>query len=196
MPNPCPPRFRPEWFTSHFLLRRSVMLRSTQRACFLRSSSCRPCAGGPSKRISASTIRRSCPIRRGASTIAVGRNRRCVEPGETPAQAPADAVVLFDGKDLSQWEDAKGGVPAGVEDGCINILKSRRPLHQAEIRRLPTPYRMGDAHPGRHQAAILVGQQRRLLPRQVRVAGHRIARQPAQGRRTCRRPSTARRRRW
>jgi len=48
-----------------------------------------------------------------------------VEPGANAGQAPGDAVILFDGKDLSQWEDAKGGVPeAGVEDGCINILKA------------------------------------------------------------------------
>jgi len=47
-----------------------------------------------------------------------------VEPGAKTAEAPSDAVVLFDGKDLSQWEDAKGGVPEGVEDGCINILKT------------------------------------------------------------------------
>ena len=34
---------------------------------------------------------------------------------------PADAIVLFDGKDLSQWD---GGDPKGVEDGCINIEKT------------------------------------------------------------------------
>jgi hypothetical protein len=48
-----------------------------------------------------------------------------VEPGQTPGQMlgapPADALVLFDGKDLSQWE---GGKPEGVEDGCINIHKT------------------------------------------------------------------------
>jgi hypothetical protein len=34
---------------------------------------------------------------------------------------PSDAVVLFDGKDLSQWD---GGDPKGIEDGSINILKT------------------------------------------------------------------------
>jgi hypothetical protein len=44
-----------------------------------------------------------------------------VEPGREPGAAPADAIVLFDGKDLSQWT---GGKPEGVQDGVINILKT------------------------------------------------------------------------
>ena len=48
-----------------------------------------------------------------------------VEPGANvgrqPLAPPSDAVILFDGKDLSQWE---GGDPKGIEDGCINILKT------------------------------------------------------------------------
>src|SRR5262245_58138851 len=43
---------------------------------------------------------------------------RAVDPGTpgTQAQAgraPSDAVVLFDGKDLSRWRTRKGGAPAG-----------------------------------------------------------------------------------
>jgi hypothetical protein len=48
-----------------------------------------------------------------------------VEPGgnvgRQPLAPPSDAIMLFDGKNLSQWE---GGDPKGIEDGCINILKT------------------------------------------------------------------------
>ena len=35
-----------------------------------------------------------------------------VTPGKTSADAPSDAIILFDGKDLSQWVSAKDGSPA------------------------------------------------------------------------------------
>jgi len=48
-----------------------------------------------------------------------------IDPGPPgpPAAAPSDAVVLFDGKDLSFWEDGKGG-PANwkVEDGYMEVV--------------------------------------------------------------------------
>jgi hypothetical protein len=48
-----------------------------------------------------------------------------VDPGPAgkPMPAPSDAVVLFDGKDLSQWTDAKGQ-PARwkVEDGYMEVV--------------------------------------------------------------------------
>jgi hypothetical protein len=55
--------------------------------------------------------------------------------GEKPTVPPADAIVLFDGKDLSQWD---GGNPQGVEGGCINILKAgqiatKKPLGDCQL---------------------------------------------------------------
>ncbi len=51
-----------------------------------------------------------------------------VDPGtastqETPGRAPADAVVLFDGKDLSRWADSDGK-PAKwkVENGYMEVV--------------------------------------------------------------------------
>ncbi len=45
-------------------------------------------------------------------------------PPPTPGRPPSDAIVLFDGKDLSQWQ-AKSGGPAAwkVEDGCFEVVK-------------------------------------------------------------------------
>jgi hypothetical protein len=53
-----------------------------------------------------------------------------VAPGNAPGTPPSDAVILFDGKDLSQWDslDRKGAArpadPKGIEQGCINISKT------------------------------------------------------------------------
>jgi hypothetical protein len=61
---------------------------------------------------------------------------RRVDPGMAgpTAPAPADAVVLFDGKDLSQWQ------PSGykLEDGCLvsgsnSVLKSKQEFGDAQI---------------------------------------------------------------
>jgi len=53
-----------------------------------------------------------------------------VAPGKTPGAPPADAVVLFDGKDFAQWENARptDGAeaidPKSIEDGAFNVLKT------------------------------------------------------------------------
>jgi len=51
---------------------------------------------------------------------------RPVTPGAAPGAPPSDAIVLFDGKDLSNWESEKDGAPAAwtVEDGAM-IVKPR-----------------------------------------------------------------------
>ncbi|MBV9850934.1 MAG: DUF1080 domain-containing protein, partial [Armatimonadetes bacterium] len=52
---------------------------------------------------------------------------RIVTPGtvstpEQPGAAPSDAVVLFDGTDLSQWQDVKGGAAKWkVENGYMEV---------------------------------------------------------------------------
>ena len=45
-------------------------------------------------------------------------------PAETPGRPPADAVVLFDGKDLSAWKGQKAGgaAPWKVENGYFEVV--------------------------------------------------------------------------
>lgn len=48
-----------------------------------------------------------------------------VAPGKTPAAAPADAIVLFDGKNLNQWQAKKGGAAKWKlePDGAMTVVK-------------------------------------------------------------------------
>lgn len=50
---------------------------------------------------------------------------RVVTPGETPADAPSDAIILFDGKDINnEWMGKDGGpVKWKVEDECVTVVK-------------------------------------------------------------------------
>lgn len=50
---------------------------------------------------------------------------RVITPGETPAQAPSDAIVLFDGTNLeNEWTNGKGEKPEWiVADGCVTVKK-------------------------------------------------------------------------
>ena len=49
-----------------------------------------------------------------------------VTPGDqATSSAPSDAIILFDGKDLSAWESARDGSPANwnVHDGIVTVNK-------------------------------------------------------------------------
>jgi hypothetical protein len=62
---------------------------------------------------------------------------RIITPGEnstqtTPGTAPSDAIVLFNGKDLSMWKNHSDGQPAWkVENGHIEIAPKRGSLSTA-----------------------------------------------------------------
>lgn len=48
-----------------------------------------------------------------------------VTPGISTNQAPSDAIILFDGKDLSQWTATKGGDPQWtIADGSMTVKKN------------------------------------------------------------------------
>lgn len=60
---------------------------------------------------------------------------RVVDPGtastpDEPGRPPSDAIVLFDGKDLSRWRADKGG-PAGwkVANGYMEVMKGTGGIH-------------------------------------------------------------------
>lgn len=50
---------------------------------------------------------------------------RVITPGETPVQAPSDAIVLFDGSNLeTEWTNGDGGKAEWiVADGCVTVKK-------------------------------------------------------------------------
>ena len=51
---------------------------------------------------------------------------KLVTPGDSAMAPPSDAIVLFDGRNLDQWETAKDGSPARwkVHDGVVTVEKS------------------------------------------------------------------------
>jgi len=58
---------------------------------------------------------------------------RIVTPGASCGAAPSDAVVLFDGTDLSQWEHLDGGEPKWkVENGYMEVLPQSGNLRTKE----------------------------------------------------------------
>lgn len=50
---------------------------------------------------------------------------KLVTPGKTPSDAPSDAIVLYNGKDVEQWQKEKGGAPGWKidKDGALTVVK-------------------------------------------------------------------------
>ncbi len=61
-----------------------------------------------------------------------------ITPGKTNADPPSDAIILFDGTDLSKW---KNGENWSVKDGD-RLFGQRQDRQQGFFRRLPGAHRM------------------------------------------------------
>lgn len=50
---------------------------------------------------------------------------KLVTAGKTSADAPSDAIVLYNGKDVAQWQKEKGGAPGWKieKDGALTVVK-------------------------------------------------------------------------
>jgi len=60
---------------------------------------------------------------------------KIVTPGnQATASAPSDAIILFDGKDLSAWETARDHSPAAwdVHDGIVTVVKKAGDIQTKE----------------------------------------------------------------
>ena len=57
---------------------------------------------------------------------------KIVAPGTTNSSAPADAVVLFDGTDYSQWVGSKGPVTWKIVDGHMEAVKKAGAIRTKE----------------------------------------------------------------
>jgi len=66
---------------------------------------------------------------------------RVVTPGagfSQMAAPPSDAIVLFDGKDLSQWESMEGGPPGWkIVDGALEVVPAKGQSHLRTKQRFP-----------------------------------------------------------
>ena len=71
-------------------------------------------------------------------------------PAMPSAAPPSDAIIFFDGKDLSQWRDIKDGA---LDDGEINVKKNGQISTKQEFGNCPSngtrlPSRTAIGRPG------------------------------------------------
>lgn len=56
-----------------------------------------------------------------------------VAPGKTPGAPPADATILFDGKDLSKWVNEKGETPEWIiSNGIVSVKPGAGSIYTKE----------------------------------------------------------------
>ena len=86
-----------------------------------------------------------------------------IEPGQ-PGKAPSDAIVLFDGTDLSQWTDTKGNTSKWIlGDGYMESVKgsgyiqSKRQFGSCQLHvEFATPARVRGSSQGRGNSGVFL----------------------------------------
>ena len=57
-----------------------------------------------------------------------------ITPGTNAGEAPSDAIVIFDGKDLNNWTSANGGEARWlVKDGAITVVKGTGAIQTKQV---------------------------------------------------------------
>jgi hypothetical protein len=82
---------------------------------------------------------------------------KVVEPGTAPGGAPSDAVVLFDGKDLSQWEGGSWNVKDGYAISHEAEIKTKQGFGDCQLHlEWATPENVEDSGQGRGNSGVFL----------------------------------------
>jgi hypothetical protein len=67
---------------------------------------------------------------------------KIVTPGQTPQDAPSDAIILFDGKNLDQWESVKDTTKPADWTVADNVLTVKKSAGNIQTKRKFTDYQL------------------------------------------------------
>jgi len=83
-----------------------------------------------------------------------------VDPGPVGGP-PADAIVLFDGKDLSQWQGGdKWKVEDGVATGAVTSIRTKQPFGDCQLHvEWAAPEKIEGSGQGRGNSGVLINGQ-------------------------------------
>lgn len=96
---------------------------------------------------------------------------RVVTPGAQPGAPPSDAIVLFDGRDLSKWEGLKGSAAQWtVADGAMEVkpgtggIRTKQPFGSVQLHlEWATPTVVKGESQGRGNSGVFLMSQYEIL---------------------------------